>query len=99
MVSVTYGVGVHARGGTRGCNSAWPEKRLKPSLEAFLKAAAFKIVVTGKLQRLHRTIMKFTWNQSQEESSEGGITVTVLDVLGLDGNARNGRSSDVQFLF
>ena len=57
MVSVTYGVGVHARG---GCDSAWPEKRLKHSLEAFLRAAAVRIVDTGKLQRLHRTIMNFT---------------------------------------
>lgn len=57
MVSVTYGVGVHTRG---GCDTAWPENRLKPSLEAFLKAAAVRIVDTGKLQKLQRTIMNFT---------------------------------------
>ena len=61
MVSVTYGVGVHARS---GCDPAWPEKRLKPSLEAFLRAAALNVGEIGALQNFDRTIVSFDKSRS-----------------------------------
>jgi len=46
IVSVTYGVGTHARG---GCDPVWPENRLRPSLEIFRKATSPSVGDIGAL--------------------------------------------------
>lgn len=53
IVSVTYGVGTHARDGCElGCDPDWPVKCLSPSLEALRRAAALDGGRRGSLERL-----------------------------------------------
>ena len=58
-VSVTKGVGVHDRD---GCDPACPEKRLKPSLEEFRKAAALRPGGIEALQTSNKAITRFGRN-------------------------------------
>lgn len=64
MLSVTKGVGVHAR---RACDSPLPENCLNPSLEAFLRAVTFRTVDTCALQTLNKFMLRVTACQSWEE--------------------------------
>jgi len=54
MVSVTYGVGTHP---CAGCEPAWPESRLNPSLEAFRRAGTPSAEAIGALM----TRLSISW--------------------------------------